>query len=96
MDGSKDDFITLSALADRILISKQGLRDEVARLLEEDAKLMTRVVQLLERVQGQVPGLPPSTTVELHSLVLLARASRGLKKLLSQRLRTGEQKVEGS
>ena len=91
MDGNKDDFITLSALADKILVSKHGLREEVARLLEEDAKLMTRVVQLLERVQGQVTALPPTTTVELHSLVLLARASRGLKKLLSQRLRATEQ-----
>src|SRR5690606_24407151 len=83
----KDDFITLSALADKIVVPGADLRAEVARLLEEDAKLMTRIVQLLERIQPHAQILPSDTALELHSLALLARASRGLKKLLSQRLR---------
>lgn len=83
----KDDLITLSALADKIVVPGADLREEVSRLLEEDAKLMTRIVQLLERVQAQSHYLPGDSALELHSLVLLARASRGLKKLLAQRLR---------
>lgn len=83
----KNDLITLSALADKIVVPGADLREEVARLLDEDAKLMTRIVHLLERVQAQSNHLPGNTALELHSLALLARASRGLKKLLSQRLR---------
>jgi hypothetical protein len=89
----KDDLVTLSALTDQISMrSAQGLRLEVARLLEEDAKLMTRIVDLLERVEGKFP-LPPDSASDLHSLVLLARASRGLKTLLAGRLRRGESSI---
>ncbi len=89
MDG-KDDLVTLSALTDQISMhSAQGLRLEVARLLEEDAKLMTRIVDLLERVEAKT-ALPAEAASDLHSLTLLARASRGLKTLLAGRLRRGE------
>lgn len=89
MEG-KDDLVTLSALTDQISMrSAQGLRLEVARLLEEDAKLMTRIVDLLERVEAKIP-LPADSASDLHSLMLLARASRGLKTLLAGRLRRGE------
>ena len=53
----KDDLITLSALADKIVVPGADLREEVARLLDEDTKLMTRIVQLLvERVDISTEG----------------------------------------
>lgn len=93
MEG-KDDLVTLSALTDRLgMHSVTGLRTEVARLLEEDARLMTRIVELLERVEGHIGhmrALPQQAAVDMHALVLLARASRGLKTLLAGRLRRSE------
>lgn len=89
MEG-KDDLVTLSALTDQISMhSAQGLRLEVARLLEEDAKLMTRIVDLMEKVEAK-GDMPSDSAADLHGLVLLARASRGLKILLAGRLRRGQ------
>jgi hypothetical protein len=86
----KDDLVTLSALTDQIsMYPAQGLRLEVARLLEEDAKLMTRIVDLMEKVEAK-GDVPSDGASDLHSLVLLARASRGLKILLAGRLRRGQ------
>ena len=93
MEG-KNDLVTLSALTDRLgMHGLSGLRTEVARLLEEDAKLMTRIVDLLERVEGHtghMRTLPQQAAVDMHALVLLARASRGLKILLAGRLRRSD------
>ena len=89
MEG-KNDLVTLSALTDQIsMYPGQGLRVEVARLLEEDAKLMTRIVDLMEKLEA-TGDLQANRAADLHALLLLARASRGLKILLAGRLRRGQ------